>query len=301
MIQLVSRANLDTEKYNDCISQAIQSNIFGYSWYLDTAADKWSVFVLNDYEAVMPIPWRKKLFIKYTYQPFWVLQLGIYSKEIEDENEFLIELFSEFKYVNLRMHFKNGFSMFHTYFKYMKMQSLQLSGNYEVVLANYRKDRKKDIRKSIKNDLLERWGDDPETLINLFKGNVGRRTKKIKEKDYIILEKLMYKCITRNKGEVLSIYDKENKPVASGFFLKHNEEVMILVSSTNFKNRKNGANTFLIDRAIFKYIKNYKQFNFGGSIIRSIAQFFKSFGAVDSEYIQLHYNTLPKLIRFLKK
>ena len=73
----------------------------------------------------------------------------------------------------------------------------------------------------------------------------------------------MHRCIGRRVGEILSIYEKD-KIVASAFFIKHKKAITILCSSTDFKNRKNGANTFLIDRAIDKYHQDYSLMNFGG-------------------------------------
>ena len=75
MIRKVSRKKLEVEKYDACIANSIQANVYGYSWYLDVVADNWDVLVLNDYEAVMPIPWRRKFFIKYVYTPLRVCLL----------------------------------------------------------------------------------------------------------------------------------------------------------------------------------------------------------------------------------
>ena len=117
----------------------------------------------------------------------------------------------------------------------------------------------------------------------MFKENVGKRTPEIVEKDYQNLERLINACIKREVGEILSVYQEEQL-VASGFFLKHQKNVTILCSSTDFKNRNNGANTFLIDTAIRKYGSEFDTFNFGGSSMTSIAQYFFSFGAKNVEY-----------------
>ena len=121
------------------------------------------------------------------------------------------------------------------------------------------------------------------------------------KKDYVKLLRLMNECIKNRVGEVLSIYDANTNLVASGFFLKNKDEVTILVSSTDFKNRKNGANTFLIDRAIYKYQKNFETFNFGGSSMQTIAKYFLSFGGNSTEYQQIKYNNLPLLLKLFKR
>ena len=61
----LSLDKIDEVKYNECIESAANSRIYAYSWYLDIVADNWDVLVLNDYEALMPLPWRSKFFIKY--------------------------------------------------------------------------------------------------------------------------------------------------------------------------------------------------------------------------------------------
>ncbi|MDP4600608.1 MAG: hypothetical protein NWS84_05650, partial [Polaribacter sp.] len=81
MILYLKRAALDVEKYDLCIENSIQSRIYAFSWYLDIVADHWDVLVLNDYEAVMPLPWKKKFGLKYITQPYFCQQLGIFSKE----------------------------------------------------------------------------------------------------------------------------------------------------------------------------------------------------------------------------
>jgi hypothetical protein len=155
------------------------------------------------------------------------------------------------------------------------------------------------LRKAAKHNLQAKWSDLPEKLIELFKANVGQRTPEIKESDYQNLEQLLQACIEQGAGEVLSVYQEEQL-VASGFFLKHQGTVTILCSSTDFTNRNNGANTFLIDTAIQKYQDSYETFNFGGSSMPSIAKYFFSFGAKNVKYPFLMQKRLPRLLQFLK-
>ncbi len=301
MIELINRKKLDIKKYDACVQTSLQSNIFGFSWYLDIVSDKWSALVLNDYEAVMPIPWRKKYFMKYVYHPFWVIQLGIYSTVIEDENEFLIALFSEFKYVSLRTNKQNSFSMFHSYQMQKKVQTLSFNENYQTISLNYNRNRKRELKKATQQDLTECWNDSPKKLIDLFKNGVGKRVQKLNEKDYMRLYKLMSTCIRKNLGELLTVYDKQNNLISAAFFLKYNNRVIELVCASDLKNRNNGANTFMNDRAIFKYERNFEVFDFGGSSMKNIAKYYYSFGGKDEYYTQLHYNNLPKLLRFFKR
>jgi hypothetical protein len=302
MIKYIRSQDLDIVKYNDCIENSIQSRIYAFSWYLDIVADNWGVLVQNDYEAVMPIPWKRKYGIKYVYPLLWVLELGVFYADNKTKiAPFLAILFNKFRFVESKLNSTEKFISRKNQLVGKQFQTLSLKEVYPAIYSKYRKDRKKDIRKAVHLDLIEKWSDIPDKLIVLFKNNVGKRTPNILEHDYTILENLMLACLERKVGEILSIYDKNSNLVASGFFIKHKDVVTILVSSTDFKNRNNGANTFLIDRAIFKFQKNFNTFNFGGSSIKSIAKYFLSFGAKTEDYQQVKYNKLPFLLRFFKK
>jgi len=302
MIHYIKRKDLDVVKYDACIENSLQSRVYAFSWYLDIVADNWDVLVSGDYEAVMPIPWRNKYGIKYVYPPFWLLEFGIFSSDKKTNLEpFIKLLFEKFRFVESRLNTDNELLSNKGYLVRKQCQLLYLDNDYDFISNQYRKDRKKDIRKAKNLDLIEKWNDNPVNLISLFKNNVGVRTSSILEKDYENLESVMKVCIQKKVGQILSIYNVENKLLASGFFLKHKNTITILVSSTDFKNRNNGSNTFLIDRAIFKYEKNYNTFNFGGSSMKSIANYFLSFGAKTKEYQQIKYNNLPFLLRLFKK
>lgn len=92
MIQYVKRDAIDLTKYNNCVATAIQSRIYAYSWYLDVVAENWDVLVLNDYEAVVPLPFKVKFQLKYISQPFfvsnWVFFLRRYFQKNCKENFF---------------------------------------------------------------------------------------------------------------------------------------------------------------------------------------------------------------------
>lgn len=286
MIQLLKRYQINEEKYNDCVVNSLQSRIYACSWYLDIVADNWDVLVLNDYEAVMPLPIRKKYGITYVYPPFWLLELGMFSvtKEasIKDFNNFL---FKKYNFVELKLNTENIIKNSIRVFYEKELQYLELSNNYQSIFNQYKKDKKKAIRRAIENhQLKENWKGSPSELISLFKKNIASRVSKLTENDYCILSNLLKECLKRNKGELLTIYDNSGKAVGAGFFLKHKERVTILVSATDMKYKTKGVNSFLIDRAIYKYHQKFKTFHFGGSSIKSIASFFKSFGAETENY-----------------
>ena len=301
MINYIKRKDLKVDKYDACIENSIQSNIFGFSWYLDEVCSNWDVLVLNDYEAVMPISWRKKFGIKYIYPPFWLLELGVFSlDESQGINPFLEVLYGEFKFAELRLNTKNKF-LKSSFLINKQFQYLDLKIGYEAILKGYNRNRKREIIKANKNHLIENWNDKPEKLITIFKANIAERVKGISDKDYATLLNLMQLSIQKRVGELLTIYDTNNKLLAAAFFLKHKNKVTQLVCASDVSNRKNGVHTFFNDRAIFKYQPHFSVYNFGGSSMKNIANYYTSFGATTEEYQQIKYNNLPFLLKLFKK
>ena len=221
MVQYIQQKNIDRVKYDACIQQAKNSRIFAYSWYLDIVADHWDVLVLNDYEAVMPFPWRSKYFIKYVYQPLWNLQLGIFYVDFKpSDDSFLEVLFHHFRYVYLRLNPENNHNIYSKECIKNQMQFISLQDSYDTILNNYNRNRKRDLQKAEKSQLSNIWSDCPTKLIELFKNNVGKRIPKIIENDYSNLLKVMDTSIEKGVGELLTIYDSNNKLIASAFFFE---------------------------------------------------------------------------------
>ncbi len=300
-IKYLSRKDINVLKYNDCIENSEQSLLYGYSWYLDIVCDHWDVVVLNDYKAVMPIPWRKKYGIKYVYQPLWVLQLGVFSTiKNFDESVFFDEVINHYKFVELRLNTNNNIVKRTSKSRVNQLQYLSLENSYQAILKSFNRNRKRELKKASNALLVEKWGDLPQNLIKLFEENIGVRIKNINKKDYQRLLNLLTILISKGNGEVLSIYDNNENLVASGFFIIHKTIVTELVCATDFNNRDHGANTFLIDRALYKYHHKYTLFDFGGSSIKSIANYYKSFGANTAQYLFYKINTLPFFMRIFK-
>ena len=78
-IQFFTRKEIDIQKWNECIDNAANGLIYAYSYYLDAVCNNWDAIVINNYEAVMPLPWRKKYGLRYVYQAAFIQRLGIFG------------------------------------------------------------------------------------------------------------------------------------------------------------------------------------------------------------------------------
>ena len=299
MIQLVNRIDLNIKKYDACVEKSPQKFVFAFSWYLDICCDNWAVLVLDDYIAVMPIPFRKKYGIKYVYPPLWILQLGIFTSDKKvREDDFIVSLQKHFKYVELRLNTYNKVAHFTSN---KQMQVLSLEDDYKTIFNNYNRNRKRELAKAKKHDLVENWNDNPKKLIELYKNNIANRVQGISITDFENLRNLIEYCIEKRVGEMLTIYTSKNELVSAAFFIKYKNKVTQVVCASDLKNRDNGANTFSNDRAIFKYQQHFGIYDFGGSSMKNIAKYYKSFAAKTETYSQLKFNKLPLLFQLFKR
>src|SRR5690349_1546842 len=82
-IRYLKRSEIDTSKWDERIMLATNGVVYAYSFYLDAMSDDWDALVLDEYQYVMPLPFRKKIGIAYIYQPFLTPQLGIFGDHPE--------------------------------------------------------------------------------------------------------------------------------------------------------------------------------------------------------------------------
>ena len=112
-IQYFQRDQVNDRLWNNRIDSSANGLIYAYSFYLDCLCDHWDALVLNDYEAVMPLPWRKKAGIYYIYQPFLTAQLGVFGQSPDGVllEAFLKAIPKKFRYLDFPLNQQNLFSV----------------------------------------------------------------------------------------------------------------------------------------------------------------------------------------------
>ena len=288
MIDYVKREDLDVAKYNDCIENSIQSRIYAFSWYLDIIADNWDVLVQDDYEAVMPVPWKQKYFIKYVTQPFFCQQLGVFSKhEISNEviRNFIKEIPNKFFRISLQLNAENSIDSERLVKK--NNYVLALNKTSEVLIAGFSNNRKRDLKKAISSSLII---DEDISVKEFFKFYL--LNDKYYDKHNSI--KNVLENILQIKNGSLKLYGIRSNGVLIScvLLLDDMKRVTYLVPVHNNLSKKNGAMTLLITTIIKKYQNSDYILDFEGSMVKGVASFYKSFGAEKEVYSLLAYYNL---------
>jgi len=283
MIDYVLNKMIDKNKYDTCVANSIQSKIYAFSWYLDAVTETWDVLILGDYEAVMPLPKRKKYGINYVFQPYWIQHLGVFSKNVLPADElklFLSRIPKKIKFINYNINFKAKAT------KARINYILPLQVDYNELFSNFSKLRKRSILKAQKAGLVLKTIVEWEPVLNLSKQKL-QQDFKISFAASLKLEKLFNKAKQLNKLKILAAYSKNDALVGGAFFMVSYNRITYLFSVINKEGRELQAMSFILDTIIKEYASTKFVLDFEGSMLPGIARFIKSFNPQKEVYYQL--------------
>lgn len=306
MIKYMQHHTIDRAKYDHCVMMDKLGLIYGYSWYLDTVAETWDALVLNDYDAVWPLPVRSKMGFTYFYRPFGVQQLGIFSKanlSVEDKQEFINHLQQHASYADVYLNeeqliglksVKNFASELNNNF------TLNLNRSYREVYHGYKTNTRRNIKKADSYKLSIFEHDSPDVLIDIFKTGKGEELQ-LSEDFYRTMKKAMYKCLHKGMGKLWTVYGQHNQVCAGAFFVETDKRSTLLFSGVTDMGRDMQAMFYLINEYIILWSGKPMLLDFEGSNTKSLARFYQGFGSNHLYYQRIKYNGLPLPLKWLKK
>lgn len=303
-ISYLSHAGIDKSKWDRCIENAANGLIYASSFYLDAMSDSWDALILNDYETVMPLVWKKKYGFNYLYQPFFIGSLGIFGN-ISDEsvNDFLKAVPEHFKYadIDFKEHIINPEKVGLTNAKLKKRNNflLDLNNKYPEIYKDYKRLATRMIKKSLENNVEIIRNCKPFEVIEFYEKNYKNEHKNIKPRDYKRL--LAATNIAFEKTKAATWLAKRNEEtVAAYMILKDERFVYSLIGGSNQQGKNYGAFYLLTDAAIKDHAETSRVFRFEGSDKKGIAFFNSQFHPTSVQYYHLTLNRLPWPVKLLK-
>ena len=312
MIRYVKHSEIDFKRYDDCIAQSLNGILYANSWYLDMVAPAWDVLVDGDYQAVMPLPVRSKFGIKYVCQPFFVQQLGVFSRKLltkELVSRFIDAIPSRFGYVDTCLNTYNQLSP-DSPIRTIKRPNfeLDLSSDYDQLRDGFSDNTIRNIKKAQRQSVFVAPHGRPETIIQTFREHRGKHVRAYSDNDYLMLKHLIYSGIHRGMVKIYTAYSGENNFCAGVIFFRSHNKVVFLFSGSNNVSRENGAMFMLVDAFIRDHAGQQLILDFEGSSNPDLARFYRGFGSKECVFLQIRMNRLPMIIKplvqiyqFLKK
>jgi len=305
LIRYITRNEVDSERWNTLIYSVPNGLPYAFTFYLDLVTDKnWHALVLDDYSAVMPLPWRRKAGVNYIYPPYFVQQLGVFSKNDLDEKElsqFVDSIPEKFRFVELNLNINNNFANNNFKSKRKITHHLPLDKAYNFLYKKYNENTRRNLKKAQAANLKIDERISASELIQLFKKEKSKEVKELNRQDYKRLKQLIEYLLQNDHGEIYGVKNRNGEYCAGGFFVKDSRTIINLFPISNEEGRKSASMFLLIDSVIKRYSGSSRVLDFEGSEIAGIARFYKGFGGEEKFFPQLHINRLPKVLKWMKK
>lgn len=305
-IEYIRYKNIDKTKWDTCIKNAVNGLIYARSFYLDNTAENWDALVLNDYEAVMPLIWKKKWGIKYLYQPAFVQQGGIFfCKPLPDTavSAFVKTLTTHFNFAEITLNYAN--TNFNTVAGIQKTERtnylLSLNKPYKEIFKNYHPNFTKSLRRIQKFNLHYAASNDFTGVIALYKNLYLKKLPSVKEKDITGFKNICAKLSTEGNLIIRQVYSAGDALLSVVLLLKDEGRLYNIISCITKEGKKNEANYFLYDKVLAEFCEHDLLLDMEGSDRKGIADFYKKLNPVNEPYPFIKYNNLNSFIKLFKQ
>ncbi len=301
MIKYLKHNEIDKQKWDKCIRESFNGNVYGWSWYLDIVHQNWEALVENDYERLFPLTGNSRFGVHYLFQPFFAQQLGIFSRTIlsaEIVGTFVEAIPKHFKHIQIRLNTHNRTdSIPYESFTHLNHE-LDLIHSYERLQKKYSSNTKRNLKKAEEAKLNIVPNIRPEDIVEMFRKNRGRTISHWNDREYNRLIKLVYAGIYRSQAKLYGAYTPENQLCGGAIFVKSHGKLVFLFSGATDFGRETHALNLIIDHVIREYSSGPLVLDFEGSDNPNLARFYKGFGSKETTYPGIYINRLPMLIRF---
>lgn len=273
MIKVLKYSDIDFVKYTGTLRNSAQYKYSAEKDFLDITSDKnWDLLVFGNYEAVMPLPFIKKMGLKFIANPKLCQQIGIFSEEdIVARNDAVLDYFiAKFNIAYYAFNDTNSF----TKPLLERRNYLIFPNDYEKVKQKYSPKRKRKLR--IDEEVMRRarfsdYVEFAEAKNFISKYFVGAAKVKDEKAFIDIFERL---ALTKNLAFYGFYLDDELINLIAIYI--GSRSVALLGTFNNREFIKISGSSYIIDKAIEANIQS-KIFDFEGSEVPSIEEFFRGF------------------------
>jgi lipid II:glycine glycyltransferase (peptidoglycan interpeptide bridge formation enzyme) len=293
-IRYLKHTAIDKNRWDACINAAPNGLVYGMSWYLDVVCPGWDALVADDYSAVMPLPWKQKLGIKYIYHPLFAQQLGVfYQCEANDQsNNFLAHIPLKFMKLEVSLNYLN----------HVKLLSLNIRTNlllplnkpYNELLKSCNENTRRNIKKAIKLNPLITDKVELNDFIALKRETLVASLKKAEtERLYTLITYL----VTNNHAKIVGVYSDTNQLLAAVCLVHFKNRLVYLFAASSEQGKEQRSMFAVINYIMQQNALSDTLIDFEGSNIEGVAQFFKGFGAVTENYYRYKKSRIPLIKR----
>lgn len=312
---LKTSAEIDEVRWDAFVRDSPQSAIYARYGYLTAVYGVWNAIITEEHGqwiAVMPFAIRKKFLFVYSFSPPFTQYLGLLfskstlagRKEIEWKRT-IIQRTIDLLPGKIKL-FNHNFSpvcdyLGPFYWSGYRVQAFQtfvlhLPQSEHEVYRLFSSGIHESISKSMRRGYEVHPSTDLNPLIRLLKLN-----NLIKPANEVILKNLWNYLECTDQGFILYAKDRNGNEVSGGLFLIDQNRVIFLSTATDPASRSSGVHPHLVWEGIKRASNVYgaSVFDFEGSMIKGVDNYFNKFGAEPIFYFNVTGNRLGLMTQFL--
>ena len=298
VVKHIKHEDINFSKWDKVILASEIPTVFAHSYFLDATSPGWDALVINDYQCVFPLTWKKKLGMMYLPQPYFTGQLGAFGNvNPESEQLFYKYILKNYKLIEIELNATN-----HLETKYNRPKN-----TFVIEYKNgfhYNQNTKRNIAKALASDLRVEEAATRE-IINLsekFLSPFLLQDLGLPKNEVVKFNHLLLNCINNESIITFKVINEKKDVKAIGHFVYNTKYVVFLKGTNVDKIDNSGSMHLLINHAIKFFENKCEYFDFGGgSLNKGLAGFYSGLGGIQRNYSMLRVNNLPKLMKIFKK
>lgn len=323
MLRFLSRHQLDDHAWDHCVASAHNALLYGHTWYLDAVTYlpgwRWEGLVRTNvpdgnpvgYEAVLPIPLRRRWGQWVVYQPLFCQFLAIFSNQPIDPGPFIQAVYDRYRHGSVwQLLLDSPLPGLPAQVRQQALSThvLPLRDSYRKTTPNYTPDRQMNVRRARRRvanvpDWQLTESIDVEPLLRLFQENHAADIG-VGEWAYTLFRVLFKALQARELGTLRYAY-AGGQIVAGALFVKQHGRITYLFNAANAEGRWLNARTFLLDELIQteqnQATPKPALLDFESPEKVGVVSFYESFGAVAQPYVRLSWSRLTWIERLARK
>ena len=318
-VQLANRKEIAPKTWDAFVEASPQGMIYSCYDYISTLEPEWHAVIVRSNDiihAVMPFTLKKKAGITYSTQPVFTQYWGIMFRRAEantaksfEQKRQWVKLIIKALPPDIRLFnynfspafdyplpfFWNGFTVSPRYSNH-----IDLDRSIDDLWSNISEKARGHIRKVEKDGVTVRIGHEIDEVVRIFRKAKEQKIKNMTDSNYKAIRDIAHHYAQKDMCYTIIANDAAGKPIAGTIYFKFRDTTIHFLGSTDPEYKGRGAMSLIIWKALQNARDNSKTFDFEGSMIEPVEQFFLSFGSTPVPYLSIVKDRLPFIIRQLR-
>ena len=286
-VQRLSRERLDLVRWDAAANRDPTPLPYGQHWWLDAATDySWEGLVVDDYRVVLALPRLRRFRVLPVYiRPPYTQQLGPYGDLRPGDTAALLKAVPSLPQIALPLRPHLPLSEVPPAFTTRKRVNyvVDLSPDFETVVRGFSKRMRGYVRKHADDRLMPA---ERSEVVALCQERLGGRGG-VRDYHFQRLDALVGACLERQAGNLYQLLE-DGQLLCAGFYPTFNGRTFNAAASSTEVGLKRRGMTRMMAKVFERQCDQAgSAFDFEGSELPGVREYFASFGGVDEGYYLL--------------